>query len=315
VATSKNKRIKHLIEFAFVWSAFAWANVLPASWAVAIGGALGRIAYAAWGRRRRIAQANLRFCFPDAGDDWIDDVARKSFANFGRAMIDYMRLPRLNARNVEKYHKLVNAASFDEALARGKGAILFTGHFGSWEQTGAAVCLRGYSISFLVGEQHNKYVDNLMNKLRADAGIGIIHMGAAAKGVFRALRGNGMVALLSDQDAGAEGAEVTFFGRRASTPKGPAAFVAKTGAAICAGFTIRDSNSHNTLIMEDAVVPEITGDLEADIAALTQAYTDVLEKYCREYPDHYYWMHRRFKSTHPEIYEDPSPHARGSGAG
>jgi KDO2-lipid IV(A) lauroyltransferase len=297
------KRLKHLIEFALVWWVYVWANVLPASWAVAGGGALGRLAYAVWGRRRLIARANLALCFPEADAAWVGDVARRSFANFGKAMVDYMRVPRLNARNVEKHHALVNAKSFDEGLARGRGALLFTGHFGSWEQTGAAVCLRGYPINFLVGEQHNKYVDALMNKIRAGAGIGIIHMGAAAKGVFKALRANGMVALLSDQDAGSEGVVVDFFGRRASTAKGPAAFVAKTGAAICAGFTIRDSNDHNTLYMEDAVEAGLTGDLETDIRNITQLYTDVLEKYCREYPDHYYWMHRRFKSTYPEIYE------------
>ena len=309
---AKLKRLKHLVEFAFVRGIYVGVNLLPASVAVAGGGALGRLAYALWRRRRLIARANLKLCFPDAAADWVDDVARRSFANFGKAMVDYMRVPRLNRRNVEKYHALVNGKSFDDGLARGRGALLFTGHFGSWEQTGAAVSLRGYPINFLVGEQHNKYVDALMNKIRAGAGIGIIHMGAAAKGVFKALKANGMVALLSDQDAGAEGVRVDFFGHEASTPKGPAAFVAKTGAAVCAGFTIRDSNSHNTLYMEDAVEPELTGDLETDIRSITQSYTDVLEKYCREHPDHYYWMHRRFKTTHSEIYEFPS---RGGGTG
>ena len=308
----KSKRFKHLVEFALLWVIYVGANLLPASVAVACGGALGRLAYALWRRRRLIAQANLTFCFPEAGEEWVGGVARRSFANFGKAMIDYMRVPRLNERNVEKYHKLVNGKSFDDGLARGKGALLFTGHFGSWEQTGAAVSLRGYPINFLVGEQHNKYVDDLMNKIRAGAGIGIIHMGAAAKGVFKVLKANGMVALLSDQDAGAEGVRVRFFGREASTPKGPAAFVAKTGAAVCAGFTIRDSNTHNTLYMEDAVEPELTGILETDIASITQLYTDMLEEYCRKHPDHYYWMHRRFKTTHPEIYRSSF---EGSGRG
>jgi len=298
----KLKRLKHLVEFALVWVIYAGVNLMPASVAVAGGGALGRLAYAVWRRRRLIARANLKLCFPEAAEDWVDDVARRSFANFGKAMIDYMRVPRLNRGNVEKYHKLVNGESFDDGLARGKGALLFTGHFGSWEQTGAAVSLRGYPINFLVGEQHNKYVDAMMNKIRAGAGIGIIHMGAAAKGVFKVLKANGMVALLSDQDAGAEGVRVRFFGREASTPKGPAAFVAKTGAAVCAGFTIRDSNTHNTLYMEDAVEAELTGELETDIRSITQRYTDVLEGYCRKHPDHYYWMHRRFKTTYPEIY-------------
>jgi KDO2-lipid IV(A) lauroyltransferase len=297
------KKLKYFGEYAFVVCTFAWANLLPASWAVAVGGVVGWLVHALWGRRRRIARANLRYCFPEADEAWIRRVARRSFVNFAKAMVDYGRIPRLNTGNVEKYHTILNGKSFDDALAAERGALLFTGHFGSWEQTGAAIRLAGYPINYLVGEQHNKRVDAFMNKIRASAGIGLIHTGAAAKSVFRILKRNGMVALLSDQDAGADGVVVRFFGRRASTPKGPAAFVARTGATICAGFTVRDSNDHNTLYMQDAVKADLTGDEAADIAHITQFYTDLLERYCRLYPDHYHWMHRRFRTTHPELYE------------
>jgi len=290
------------MEFAFVRALMGTVNLLPARLAVSLGGALGLLGFLLWRRRRRIAEANLRFCFAAAEDAWVRSVARRSFVNLAKAMVDYMRLGRLTERNVEKYHALVNPKSFDEALAWGRGGLLLTGHFGSWEQTGAGICLRGYSMNFLVGEQHNKYVDNLMNRIRARAGIGIIHMGAAAKGVFKVLRSNGFVALLSDQDAGPEGVVVKFFGHDASTPKGPAAFALKTGAAICAGFTVRDSNTHNTLYMEDAFVPAASGDAAADIARVTQTYTSLLEKYVRAHPGQYLWMHRRFKTTHPETY-------------
>jgi KDO2-lipid IV(A) lauroyltransferase len=300
---TKSKKLKYLLEYAFVVCTYAWANILPASWAVALGGLTGRLVHALWGRRRRIAQANLRLCFPEADERWVKRVARRSFVNFAKAMIDYGRIPKLNPHNLEKYHTIVNRRSFDDALAAGKGALLFTGHFGSWEQTGAAIRLSGYPINYLVGEQHNKRVDDFMNKIRAGAGVGLIHIGAAAKGVFRILRANGMVALLSDQEAGADGVVVKFFGHPASTPKGPAAFVARTGAAICAGFTVRDSNRHNTLYMQDVIEPDITGNAGVDIANITQLYTDLLEKYCRRYPDHYHWMHRRFRTTHPELYE------------
>jgi KDO2-lipid IV(A) lauroyltransferase len=300
---TKIKKLKYLLEYAFIVCTYAWANILPAPWAVAVGGMVGRLVHALWGRRRRIAQVNLRLCFPEADERWVKRVARRSFVNFAKAMIDYGRIPRLNPDNLGKRHTIVNRKSFDDALAAGKGALLFTGHFGSWEQTGAAIRLSGYPINYLVGEQHNKRVDDFMNGIRAGAGIGLIHIGAAAKGVFKILRANGMVALLSDQDAGADGVIVEFFGQPASTPRGPAAFVARTGAAICAGFTVRDSNRHNTLYMQDVIEPDITGDADVDIANITQLYTDLLEKYCRQYPDHYHWMHRRFKSTRSDIYE------------
>ena len=70
----KTKRLKHLVEFALVWVIYAIANVLPTSVAVAGGGALGRLAYALWRRRRLIARANLEFCFPEADGEWVDEV-------------------------------------------------------------------------------------------------------------------------------------------------------------------------------------------------------------------------------------------------
>lgn len=297
-----DKKVKHALEYAFVKTVMFTVNVLPAAAAADIGWAIGSLGYVLWTSRRRIAQANLRFCFPERPEAWVRRTARRSFVNLAKSVIDLMRLERLNPANIGRYHTVVNQQSFDAAAVHGKGGVLLTGHFGSWELTGAGIRMRGYPIHFLVGQQHNRWVDKEMNRVRASAGIGIIHLGAAAKGVFRVLKDNGMVALLSDQDAGADGVIVDFFGRKASTPKGPAAFVLKTGATICAGFTVRDSKYHNTLYMEDAYREEPTGDTEADIKRITQRYTAALEKYIRLYPDHYHWLHRRFKTTYPDLY-------------
>jgi KDO2-lipid IV(A) lauroyltransferase len=299
------KRVQHALEYGFLKTVMFVVNVLPAAGAAAVGTFTGGLMYALWKRRRDIAHANLHFCFPDKDKAWVRTTARRSFINLAKSIIDFMRLQRLNAANLERYHTIVNVESFDAAAASGKGGVLLTGHFGSWELTGAGIRMRGYPIYFLVGQQHNPWVDREMNRLRASVSVGIIHMGVAAKGVFKALRENGMVALLSDQDAGEDGVIVKFFGRDASTPKGPAAFVLKTGATICAGFTVRDSRTHNTLYMEDAYHEESTGDSEADIRRVTQRYTAMLEKYIRRYPDHYHWLHRRFKTTYPELYAKP----------
>ncbi|HBZ00685.1 MAG TPA: lipid A biosynthesis acyltransferase, partial [candidate division Zixibacteria bacterium] len=106
----------------------------------------------------------------------------------------------------------------------GKGAVLVTGHFGSWELMGAYVAQHGWPIDYLVGEQHNLKVNKLMNDHRTMFGIGLIELGVAARGVIKAVREGRMVAMLSDQDAGSDGVIVEFLGRPASTPKGPAAF-------------------------------------------------------------------------------------------
>jgi KDO2-lipid IV(A) lauroyltransferase len=102
--------------------------------------------------------------------------------------------------------------------------------------------------------------------------------------------------MLSDQDAGSDGVIVEFLGRPASTPKGPAAFALKTGASLACSFIIREG-SKQKIVIEPPFDITPTGNKDEDIKQLTQAYTSLLEKYVREYPDHWFWPHRRWKST------------------
>ncbi|MCP4634167.1 MAG: lysophospholipid acyltransferase family protein, partial [candidate division Zixibacteria bacterium] len=139
--------------------------------------------------------------------------------------------------------------------------------------------------------------DNLMNKNRHIMGIGTIKMGVAARGVLASIRKGKIVAMLSDQDAGSDGVIVDLFGLPASTPKGPAAFALKSKKPIAIGFIVREKGPFHRFICTEPITIEPTGDKEEDIKALTQRYTGELEKYIRLHPDHWFWAHRRFKST------------------
>jgi LPS export ABC transporter protein LptC len=100
-----------------------------------------------------------------------------------------------------------------------------------------------------------------------------------------------------------EGIFVDFFGRPAHTPLGPAALSILTGAPIVPCFLIREG-PHFRLVVE----PPLSAPQEADrvqaMAALTRAWSAVVESYVRRYPDHWVWMHRRWKTR-------PSPEAAG----
>jgi KDO2-lipid IV(A) lauroyltransferase len=89
---------------------------------------------------------------------------------------------------------------------------------------------------------------------------------------------------------------VQFFGRPASTPKGPAAFSIKTGVPLACGFIVREGLKQR-IIIERPFSIESSGQKDEDIRRLTQAYTSLLEEYIRRYPDHWFWPHRRWKSA------------------
>ncbi|KPL00126.1 MAG: hypothetical protein AMJ91_05330 [candidate division Zixibacteria bacterium SM23_73_3] len=294
-----SRTIKHRIEYWITCLVGALARIIPYPLALALGSLLGWLAFDVLRVRRKVTLINLRNSLGKKKDGLVS-IGRKAYQNVGKSMVEYSLFPSLDKEKIFSMVEFEGVEHFDEALRRGKGAILVTGHFGSWELMGAALSQKGYPIDFLVGEQHNLLVDNLMNDYRRSMGIGIIKMGAAAKGIIKAVKSSRLVAMLSDQDAGSDGTVVEFFGRPASTPKGPAAFALKMDVPIIMGFIIRENQKKQRIIIEEPIFVEKTPDKEEDIRKLTQAYTRVLEEYIRKYPDHWFWPHRRWKSTTKE---------------
>ena len=54
----------------------------------------------------------------------------------------------------------------EEAYAKGKGALMCTGHFGNWELLGANVALHGYPMLSIARKQNNSAMDLFINEYR-----------------------------------------------------------------------------------------------------------------------------------------------------
>jgi len=154
-------------------------------------------------------------------------------------------------------------------------------------------------VDLIVGEQKNKMVDRIFNEHRAHHGLGLIPLDGALRGVFRSFKKNRIVALLGDQDARRGGGVLLdFFGHPASVHKGAAAFSLKSGAKIVCCFIIRQGTGpDHRIYFEPALEYEPTGDREKDIKQLSILHTAMLEGWIRKHPDHWFWGHRRWKST------------------
>jgi KDO2-lipid IV(A) lauroyltransferase len=290
----------HRLEYAAVRAGQAVVCALPAGVARELGAALGDFTFSVLHLRRAVTMRQLvRALGSEHTEQELERVAREAYRNFGRMAFEYARFPRLTRRDVEATVRVTGAEHLKEALTGGKGAILVAAHFGNWELA-ATLAMMGYPVSFLVGEQHNTLVDGLMNRLRQGLGVETIPLTGSLRGVFRALRANRVVAMLSDQDAGKRGIFVDFFGRPASTPYGPARFAVAAGAPLIPGVAVRHPRGRHELVISPPVAPACPGAPPEEAArALTQAYTRVFEDFIRRHPDHYFWMHRRWK-TRPD---------------
>ena len=188
--------------------------------------------------------------------------------------------------------------------------ILATGHYGNWEIAAAAVAARGIPIAAIVRRQGNRLVDARLDGLRRRLGVETIYQSEAPSRVPRVLRRGGVVGIVGDQDARRSGLFVPFFGRPASTHRGPALFALKLRAPVFACVARRlPGGEVRYRVSGERVSPPRTGELDADVAALTAALAASLEAEIREAPEQYFWFHRRWKTKPPP---EPAPAREGT---
>ncbi|MDM7991764.1 MAG: lysophospholipid acyltransferase family protein [Candidatus Fermentibacter sp.] len=298
-AGTKEKRLlrptfRHLLEYAALRAVVLALDLMPLRMALCFGAAIGR---AAWilGIRRKVSLINLGQAFPDLPVRARAEIGARSYANFGRFTVEFARQRRLGRRHIEKYVRIENPGIMKRLGEEGGIGLAF--HFGNWELQGVLQSYGGVSTRFLVGRQHNALVDGFVNRLRSVHGIGLISRDGAMREIFRTIREKGVVAWLSDQDAGRGGIVVDFFGMPASTPRGAAAFAVKLGCPIYPTFMVREHGPYHTAVYTEPILPR--KDIPADQAEieLTQLYTRRLEDMVRRRPDLYWWPHRRWKTT------------------
>jgi KDO2-lipid IV(A) lauroyltransferase len=181
-------------------------------------------------------------------------------------------------------------------MAKGKGVIIVTGHFGNWEIMPITLKIKGYPGAVVGRRIYFEKYDRYLNSLRAYHGVNIIYRDESPRKILKIIRSGGIVGIVADQDVDSvEGVFVDFLGREAYTPAGPAALAKVTGAALIPAFMIRQGSKHR-LIFDRPIELVDTGDKDKDLITNTQAWSDVVASYIRKYPDQWVWMHRRWKT-------------------
>jgi len=294
-----SKRLRHRLEYILLRLTVWKLGLLPLRAALGVGAALGWVAWRVLGIRRRISMVNLRQAFPDRHDEELERIGLDSYMNAGRFMVEFARQNRLDDDHIARHVELDEDSGeiLQEALSLGTGLIGLSFHFGNWELLGVAQSRLGFDVSFLVGQQRNRLVDDFINRLRSSHGLEIITRDAAMRRIVRIARSGGIVCWLSDQDAGRDGLVVDFFGYPASTPRGAAAFSVKLGMPILVGFMVREEGPDHRLVFGGLLRPREDLPREEAELELTQRYTDLLEEMVRRHPELYWWPHRRWMTT------------------
>jgi KDO2-lipid IV(A) lauroyltransferase len=242
---------------------------------------------------RRITRKNIKVIFPEKSEREIRRMRIRMFRNFAKYLVDFFRFSKLDINYIKRNIKVENIHYIDEALSKGKGAIIVTAHLGNWELGGVVVALLGYPFGIVALPHKYRKVNDFFNFQRGSKGINVIPLGRAARQSLDILKENRVLALAGDRDFSEKGIVLDFFGRPTIFPRGPAALSLKTGAKIVPGFMLRNGDDTFTFKFEKPLEFISTGDKNNDLTGLTKQYRNIFEDYIRKYPDQWY-MFRRF---------------------
>jgi Kdo2-lipid IVA lauroyltransferase/acyltransferase len=248
--------------------------------------------------RRKVATENLRNAFPGQSEAWIRSVARRSQHGLFLSMLEFLYSSKLSADELLRLFTFSNVDVVFNAFRRNRGVIFMTGHFGNWELLATATTLfLNSSGLIIVKRQKNHFIDTMINNLRTRLTNRIVYMKESVREIIKTLDENGVVAMIADQSAPRDSVYVPFFGRAVATFAGPAYFALRTGAPLLMGLSIRRPDGTYEAVFEEVQADDLKEANKENIEELTARHTAVLEKYIRQYPDHWLWQHRRWKYT------------------
>jgi Kdo2-lipid IVA lauroyltransferase/acyltransferase len=286
------------IEYAAIAALLAPLAAMGRERAIRAGARLGALAMSLDRFNRRIAMRNLEIAFPERSVPERTRILRETYINWGRTLAEWMHFSSLDRGNIERYATYRGLENWERGieLSKGRGGLILTGHFGNWELLILAHSIYGHRVAIVHRPLRNPLIDAALCAARNRFGNRIVPRKGAGREVLRLLRQNWVVGMPLDLDV-RKGVFVDFFSLKASTSDGLARLAMATGAPVVPVFAVRDgTSSRHFLECMEPIEAIRSADREESIVLNTQRYTKTIEEMVRRYPDHWNWIHRRWKT-------------------
>jgi len=269
------------------------------SWrgAQSVGASLGGVWFHLLRVRRRTALDNLAIALPELAADH-ERIAGEAYANLGASAFELVKTRAMGREEIAARVHAVGLQHYEAAMARGKGVIVVTAHYGSFDLLAVSQAARGVPLAIVSREMSERRSNRFWMETRAKSGLEIFTERDAARRSLPWLRAGKALGLVIDQRTSEKrgGILAPFFGRRVWTSTAAARLARRTGAAIVPARTERREDGDHDLIVEPMLALPPRKD-PAFVEAVTAACNAVLERWIRERPGQWMWIHRRFKGA------------------
>ncbi len=271
---------------------------MPLHRAVRFGASLGAMIMRLDLGNRPIAIRNLEIAFPELDRDARLKILAAMYRNWGRVIGEWPHSGELHRTNIESRVTYDGVENLNLALviAEKRGAIILTAHYGNFELLPLAHSIYGHRLAMIHRPNRNPWIDREIRRVRTSFGAEIIERKQAGLAMVKYLRQKWQVAVALDLDV-RDGVFVDFFGMKACTSDGVARIAMATRAPVVPAFMVREGDTARHRITVLPVMEMVaTADREECVRENTQRMTAAIEMMIRRHPDHWNWIHRRWKT-------------------
>ncbi len=281
-----------------LWLAFGLLRLmamLPIRWTQAMGSGLGLLVYRLVPSRRRVARINIRQAYPDYREEQIRALNVASFRNLGISVCEFALAWWRDRDYMRSICEVHGREHLDNALAKGKGVILLTGHFTTLE-IGAMLIGLFTPLNGVYKKAHDPMFNAFMAHYRSTYGEELIE-NKNVRALIRGLRKGRATWFAPDRDFADQDVVFTpFLGGVASTLTATARMAEMTGAAVVPFYPLRLEKGRGYRLVILPVLENFpSDDIDRDSARVNKAIEDMVY----DNPEQYGWVHKRFKHRPP----------------
>lgn len=261
-------------------------RIIPQRFADSIAFLLGTSFYYLLRQRRCYIEDNLRRVFSnrDIQSNQFNKYVKKTFVNYGRHMVDFLRLGFMSRQDFDA--EVVGLENVFEALRLNRGCVLLTLHLGNWDYAGACLAALGVPISALV-EDIDPAMLELYTKHRERTGMKTFPVSRSAFAFVDAIKNNRLLAILGDRDVVGNGMPVPFFSGVRKVPRGLGEIIVKKQMPVVFGYMVFDPKKKRRYLGYIEPMLLFPGSVDGFYEYMVKKF----EEFIRLYPDQWIVFH------------------------
>jgi phosphatidylinositol dimannoside acyltransferase len=246
---------------------------------------VGDIIYLVSPRIRGSIASNIRRVLGlEADDAAIRRLVRGVLRNASKNYLDLIRIPRMKPEQIKSQVTPHGVQHLVDALAKGRGVMLVTAHFGSFDVAVQLLAVHSVRTTIPVEAlEPERLLDHVVS-LRRNKGLNIIPAKSGAlQAMIKALRNGEIVLIACDRDVTGEAPKALFFGEETRLPDMAVRIALRTGAAIIPVFNIRRDDGRYDVYVEPPI--EVASNGNSAVAKHMNEVIRVMEKYIKSCPE------------------------------